>query len=139
MPCKCFRFNWFKVVWFNRPVPFWILSVKSFMTLVKFALSISWVNFLEILMLVDDMFGEFKSFWIVFPSSSDSGISLYVHWWMRCSNAFKWSLDFSYWHGFWRTWYCCDCLECISFIDDSCNHSAISLAAFSMTYCPARP
>ena len=86
-----------------RPAPFWILHVKSFRALLKFALLISWVNFLEILVIADDVFGVFKSFSILSPSNSDSSISLYVHWSMHCSNAFKWSLEFSFWHGFWRT------------------------------------
>ena len=96
LSCGCFCFNWFQVLWFNRAAPFWILLVKSFMAFVKFALVISWVNFLEKSMIADDVFDVFKSFWVVFPLSSDSSISLYVPWSMNCSNAFEWSLDFSF-------------------------------------------
>ena len=91
LPCGYFYFNWFKVFLLNGRIPFCLLSVNSFITLVTFPLYISRVNFLEILeSFVDGVFNGHKSFWIVSPSRSNSRISPDVHIYnksIRCSNA----------------------------------------------------
>ena len=99
-----------------------------------------YLEFLEIVATIDGVFDGLKSFWIVTPSCSKSRISPDVHNSIGHSNTFKDSLDFDFWDGF-----CSSKLDIIkialnsmSFKDESCNHSFISLVFSSINYFPAR-
>ena len=82
-----------------------------------------------------------RSFWVIFPSRSDSRISPYIHKPIRRPNAFKCYQDFDFWDGFCssKLGIIIISLNAVSFIGESCNHPFISLVVSSINCLPARP
>ena len=71
-----------------------MLSVISFIALVKLPLYISQVNFLGSSVTADGVFAGLEYFWIFSPSCSNYSISPDFHKSIRGSNPSKCSLDF---------------------------------------------
>ena len=118
-----------------------MLSAKSFMVLMILPFLISRVNFSDISAMVDGVFDTLKSFWMVSASFNNSMISPAYHSSIRFFNEFKRSFYSDFREGVCkgRLGITIIALNVISFKENSCIHSIISLETSSMKFFPDSP
>ena len=132
----CF-FKCFSVFLLKGKIPFFMLSVSSFIALLTFPLLISQLNFLHILVMADVVLVFFRHFSIFSASFSNSNSSHDSQSSILFSNGLRWTFDFDFQEGFRSSWYYHYYFERNIFNGESCSCSFTNLETSSMNFLPA--